>query len=80
MTNYENNLLSILSWASTRATWVSVSSCAAKCNIDYGLAWWYLNEDVFGQVSTYYRYDYKIRRRARTLYLSTVRRGYVSEH
>ncbi len=74
---YEGNLLSILSFASTRASWVSVSSCAHKAHIEYSLAWFYLNEDCFGQVADFYRYDYRVKRREKTLYISAVNRGYV---
>ena len=84
--NYENNILSILSFASTRATWVSVSSFAERCNIPYSLVWAYLRRDDFGQVAQYYRYDYRIRTRKSkahskmdhvTYYLSAVSEGYA---
>ena len=75
--NFENNVLRMLSFASTRATWVSASSCAERCNLPYKLIWFYLNEDTFGQVADYYHYDYRIRRRSRTLYVSAVSRGYA---
>jgi len=75
--NFENNVLSVLAFASTRATWVSASSCAERCNLSYSLVWFYLNEDAIGQVADYYRYDYRIRRRSRTLFVSAVSRGYA---
>ena len=75
--NFENNVLSMLAFASTRATWVSASSCAEGCNLSYRLVWFYLNEDTFGQVADFYRYDYRIRRRGRTRFGSAVSRGYA---
>ena len=89
--NYENNLLSILSWASTRATWVSVSSCAQMCNIEYDMVHAYVTRDDFGQVADFYHYEYRIRWRPmqptrrnpnpnksrRTYYISVVSRGYI---
>ena len=77
MMQFDNNLLSILSFASTRSTWVSVSSCAEKCGIDYNLVWKYLTHDSFVQVADFFRYDYVIRRRHQGFYLSAVSRGYA---
>lgn len=74
--NFENNVLSILSFASTRSTWVSVSSCAEMCNLPYNLVWHYLVNDSIGQVADFYRYDYAVKRRHRGYYFSAVFRGY----
>ena len=82
--NFENNVLSILSFASTRSTWVSVSSCAAKANVDYDTVYQYFERDAFGQIADFYRYDYRMRvrrdyTRASTLtrFISVVSRGYA---
>src|SRR2546426_8420104 len=81
--NQENNLLSILAWASTRSTWVSASSCANHCGIPYNLVWEYLSDEawnhisVFSEVAAFYRYDYRIRRRFQSFYISVVSRGYA---
>jgi len=78
---FENNLLSILSFASTRSTWVSASSCAQLCKIDYDNVYKYLSRDDFGQVAEFYHYEYRIRRRfdgrLATHYISVVNRGYA---
>ena len=83
--NVENNILSILTFASTRATWVSAASCAEKCSItpksvrDYlqGRYWHEYGYDYFSQVASYYHYDFRIRSRGRTFYISAVSRGYL---
>jgi len=79
--NYENNLLSVLTFASTRSTWVSVASCVERCGISYDLVDWYLSQDCFSQVAAHYRYDYRIRMRGSRggtkLYISVVSRGYA---
>ena len=81
---YENNLLSILSWASTRSTWVSISSCAQAAGVSYIAAYHYFERDEFGQVASFYHYDYSLRKRffhngskSSGVYLSVVSRGYA---
>ena len=75
--NYENNLLRVLSWASTRSTWVSTSSCADLCGLDYSIVHGFLRWDSFGPTAERYHYEYSIRhRRGSGLYLSVVARGY----
>ena len=81
----DNNILSILSYASTQATWTAASTLARECGIpfptiqDYlqGRYWHEYGYDYFGQVASHFRYDYRIRRRLRTYYISAVSRGYA---
>jgi len=75
--NFENNVLSILSFASTRSTWVSVSSCVERCNLDYRTVWNYFTRDDMAQIARFYRYEYCVRRRHGGFYLSVVSRGYA---
>ena len=83
-THFEDNILALLTCTSTQATWTAASTLARKCNvatrtvIKYlsGEYWDSFGHDYFGQIAYYYRYDYKIRRRGQTHYLSAVLRGY----
>ncbi len=77
MNNLENNTLRILSFASSRATWVSCSSCAHIAGVPYDSVRQYLMIDEFGPVAYRYHYDYCIRIRGQTFYLSAVSRGYA---
>ena len=78
--NYENNALRILSFASTRSTWVSVASCANSCHMDYQVVHSFLRWDEFGQIASRYHYEYAIRQRRgkdHGLYISVVSLGYA---
>ena len=81
--NFDNNVLGILAYASTQATWVAATTISRECHIEYDTVRWYLNEDTLGQVAYHFRYDYRIRQRkhvgpghGHTLYLSATSRGY----
>src|SRR3990167_1970282 len=75
--NYENNLLSILSFAATRSTWVSLSSCASMTHVEWDTAYRYFERNDFLQVAEFYRFDYSIRKREKRFYLSVIWRGYA---
>ena len=83
-THFEDNILALLTYSSTQATWTAASTLARKCNvatrtvIKYlsGEYWDSFGHDYFGQIAYYYRYEYKTRRRGQTHYLSAVLRGY----
>ena len=83
--NPEDNVLSMLAFASTQATWTAASTLVKGCGIpfptvqDYlrGRYWHEYGYDYFGQVAEHFRFEYKIRRRGRTQYLSAVSRGYA---
>ena len=81
--NFDNNVLGVLAYVSTQATWVAATTISRECHIEYDTVRWYLNEDTLGQVAYHFRYDYRIRRRkhvgpghGHTLYLSATSRGY----
>ena len=83
--NFDNNILSILSYAATQATWVSATTLSRACSIAYDTVRWYLVEDVMGQPAEHFRFDYAIRRRLHdgpghgyTIYVSAVSRGYTT--
>ena len=75
--NLENNLLRVLSFASTRATWVSCSSCASMTGVSYDSVRQYLMIDEFAPTAWRFHYNYAIRNRGRTFYISVVSHGYV---
>ena len=83
-THFEDNILALLTYSSTQATWTAASTLARECNvatrtvIKYlsGEYWDSFGHDYFGQIAYYYRYDYKVRTRGQTHYLSAVLRGY----
>lgn len=82
--NPEDNVLAILTYASTQATWTAASTLSRTCNIpfptvqDYlrGRYWHEYGYDYFGQVAEHFRFDFRIRSRGRTCYISSVSRGY----
>jgi len=62
-THFEDNILALLSYSSTQATWSAASTLARKCNvatrtvIKYlsGEYWDSFDHDYFGQIAYYYR-------------------------
>src|SRR5207247_10885715 len=79
--NLETNILSILAFASTRSTWVSIASCIEKTGVSYDSVRQYMMIDEFGPVASRFHYDYRIRLRGArggtTFYISVVNRGWA---
>ena len=82
--NRENNLISLLAYASTQATWTAATTLAKQTGVAYATVHIYLTRDFFGQVAYHFRYDYRILRRphqrvgyGHTYYLSAVSKGYA---
>ena len=79
--NLENNCLSILAFASTRSTWVSIASCVWKTGVSYDSVRQYMMIDEFGPAASRFHYDYRIRLRGArggtTFYISAVSRGWA---
>src|SRR2546422_11286333 len=84
---FDNDRLAMLSFAASRSTWVSASSCVARCGIPRANVNNILRRDELVQTASYWRYDYRIRRRPSThpgvttgtvisYYLSAVRRSW----
>jgi len=78
MSNFENNVLRVLDACAARnGRWLSTSSCAHYASLSYDSVRNYIQYGDLDQVAAFWHYEYRVKRKDRTTYLSVVRIGYV---